>query len=306
VHFYQLAGLSVASEIAFPGAVDAPAVDHPDVTIRQDATPPDLSPVIAAGPNWTLSDGAFLLRVPGVARFLAREGRSIDFELEGEATIDDARAFLWATAFGILLHQRGCPLLHASAVAVGGGAVLFCGASGAGKSTLAAALAQRGHAFVTDDFCAIALDAAGGPPTVLPDGRLLKLWAQSIDKLGLDAQRGIPVRNRLQKFHVDPGEVAPAAMPIRAVYALHFTKLQADARIRPMNFVDAAAVLGNHAFRPHLVRRLRQDGLYLRAAAAIAGAAGVHLLERPLDLDQLADTVTKLEAHWAELGFGAS
>ncbi len=56
--------------------------------------------------------------------------------------------------------------LHGSAVSLGDCVVLLLGSSGAGKSSLAAALVERGFAFLADDACAI--DAHGrlwpGPP----------------------------------------------------------------------------------------------------------------------------------------------
>ena len=106
-------------------------------------------------------------------------------------------------------------MLHASAVHVNGKAVLFCGPSGAGKSTLAAALAQRGYPLVTDDLCAITL-APGAPPMVHPDGRQLKLWAQAIERLDLAERRGAPVRNRLEKFYVEPAALPDLCPSLRS------------------------------------------------------------------------------------------
>ena len=123
--------------------------------------------------------------------------------------------FLIGTVFGILLHQRGEIVLHASAVRVNDKAVLFCGPSGAGKSTLAAALAQRGFPLVTDDLCAITL-TAGAAPMVQPDGRHLKLWAQAIEKLDLAERRGAAVRNKLEKFFVEPAAALAEPLPLGA------------------------------------------------------------------------------------------
>ena len=56
---------------------------------------------------------------------------------------------------GFVLHLRGTPCLHASAVAVDGRAIAFLGHSGAGKSTTAAAFVRRGFRGVTDDVLAL-------------------------------------------------------------------------------------------------------------------------------------------------------
>jgi hypothetical protein len=66
---------------------------------------------------------------------------------------------------------QGLEVLHASAVAMGGGAVALVGASGAGKTSLAIRLAMAGAAVVSDDVLALrAVDgrvlAHPGPPLV--------------------------------------------------------------------------------------------------------------------------------------------
>jgi ABC-type multidrug transport system fused ATPase/permease subunit len=178
VHFYRVAGLGVASEIALPGAIAAaqPAPSQPDIVVRVGAVPENLPQASARGPTWQIAGDRFLFRIPEVARFLLVGGREVVFETAAGVAPGDISIFLTGTVLGILLHQRGQVVLHASAVRVNGKAVLFCGASGAGKSTLAAALAQRGFPLVTDDFCAVAANGAGAV-MVQPDGRSLKLWA---------------------------------------------------------------------------------------------------------------------------------
>lgn len=302
MHFYRLAGLSVQSEFAFPGAIVDPApLGAADVVIRLGEVPNEIENPSAVGPNWALTADVFLLRVPAIARFLVANGRSIDADLEPGATRGDAAAFLFGTALGILLHQRGHVLLHASAVAVGDGAVAFCGQSTAGKSTLAAALAQRGYPFVTDDVCAVSFDE-GRRPIVHPDGRCLKLWSHAIDKLDLEQSRVAAVRDRLEKYYVSPRATASAPLPLRAAYVLRDARKRSEIVLERPNAVDAALILRRNAYRPQIIRRLGQDALYFRAAAAIADIAGVYVLDRPLDFAVFDAVVARLEDHWRAIG----
>ena len=306
MYSYCVAGLSVESEIAFPGAISARAASGPpDVTVRQAAVPLALDAPEASGPTWAMQNGRFLLRIPSIARFLLTEGREIACEAEGESSVDDVAAFLTGTVFGILLHQRRSIVLHASAVRVGNKAVLFCGSSGAGKSTVAAEFVKRGYPLVTDDFCAVAV---AGAPAVQPDGRQLKLWAQAIERLDLGARRQGPVRNQLQKYYVEPSENFESPLPLGAVYALRETRPPLTTGIERPNIVDAALILRRNAYRPLLVRRMRQKNEYFHAAVAIANAAGIFHLTRPLQFAALPDTVSSLESHWRETGLlaGAS
>ncbi len=299
MQFYRVSGLSVASEIGLPGLIAGAPERAPQVTIRRGPVPESLPDVGAAGPTWQIAGKQFLLRIPDIARFLLNNGSEIVVEPESDATAADIPIFILGTVFGILLHQREQIVLHASAVRVNGKAVLFCGSSGAGKSTLAAALAQRGYPLVTDDVCTVTTNGMGAP-TVHPDGRHLKLWAQAIDRLDLAQQRGERVRQSLEKFYVEPGEVFTEPLSLGAVYALREARPPHQPGVERPNVVDAALLLRRNAYRPLLVRRLGQKANYFHAATAIANAAGIFHLTRALDFAKMADVIAALEEHWRD------
>lgn len=302
MHFYRVCGLSVASEIALPGLMALGADGGaPDVTIGQGAVPAALENAGASGPNWQIAGPRFLLRIPDIARFLLSDGNRIAFAAETGADPADIPIFILGTVFGILLHQRGQIVLHASAVRVNGKAILFCGPSGAGKSTLAAALAQRGYPLVTDDICAIT-GITDSEPRVHPDGRQLRLWERSIEKLDLAAQRGERVRNRMEKFYVEPSAANSEPLPLGAVYVLREARPPHEPGIERPNAVDAAILLRKHAYRPLLVNRMAQKTDYFRAATTIANIAGIYHLTRALDFAAMPDVVSWLEGQWREIG----
>jgi hypothetical protein len=299
---YRVAGLLVSSEFELPGLIAASLASPPDVAICRRPVPVTLEDAGAGGPTWQIAGGRFLLRVPGIARFLLTRGREIAVEAENGAPSDDIAPFLVGTVFGILLHQRKHVALHASGVEVNGKAVLFCGPSGAGKSTLSAALTRRGYPLVADDLCGIAL---AGVPMVQPDGRQLKLWEQAIGALDLVASRGVPVRRKLRKYYVSPHSSVTRALPIGAVYILREARPPRLPGIEQPNAVEAALLLRQQAYRPLLVVRMEQRAEYFKAAAAIANAAGVFHLWRPSDFAAMPEIVDWLEAHWAEIGLTA-
>lgn len=305
MHCYRVAGLEVASEIELPGAIAARHMSAPAVMVKMASVPAGLEDATRRGITWQIAGDRFLFQVPGVARFLLSGGREVAVEPASGVAAADVAIFLIGTVFGILLHQRGEIVLHASAVRVNDKAVLFCGASGAGKSTLAAALAQRGFPLVADDLCAITL-AAGAAPMVQPDGRHLKLWAQAIEKLDLAEKRGAPVRNRLEKFFVEPAgalmEPLAEPLPLGAVYALRETRPPHKSGIERPNVVDAALILRRSAYRPLMVNRMGQKADYFRAATAIANAAGIFHLTRALNFAAMPEVVGMLERHWLDNG----
>ena len=300
MHRYRIAGLTVSSDVEMPGLyADASPAEPADVAIAAADVPERLEDAAASGPTWAMRPDQFLMRVPGIARFLLSGGRSIAYELEPAAEPGDVAAFLIGTAFGILLHQRGLVVLHASGVELNGRAALFLGASGAGKSTLAAALVQRGYPLVTDDFCVVSL-GADSRPIVHPDGRLPKLWAQAIKHLDLGERQGRPVRGRLAKFYMErmaaPTNVRP--LPIGPVYALREARGPLGPGIERPNVVDAALLLRQNAYRPRLIGQMDQGPLYFRMAAAIGNSGGVFFLTRPMDFAAMPATIDQLERHW--------
>lgn len=298
---YLVSGVTVSSDLEIPGLFAGPAGEAPcDVEIRAGAVPETLAGAVRHGPTWALAPGRMLVRVPGIVRFLLTGGATITYAVEAGASEGDAAAFLIGSAFGILLHQRGQVVLHASGVRVDGRAVLFLGASGAGKSTLAAALSQRGYPLVADDFCAAAIDAAG-VPLVWPDGRLPRLWSQAIGQLGLAGRPARAVRGRLNKFHVDlPVEGSDEPLPVAAIYALREARAPLRPGIEEPNLVDSAMLLERNAYRPRLVAQMEQRPRYFQLAAAIGNKARVFQLTRAFDYAALPEVIRWLERHWAE------
>lgn len=276
----------------------APAVD---IAIRRSAVPLELPGAIHAGPTWQVARGRILVRVPGVARFLATEGRHLAFEAEAGSSDDSLRIFLLGCGLGALLHQRGSLALHASAVAVNGRAVLFCGPSGAGKSSLAAALSAAGHRLTADDISLIGM-TPGGHPTVAPDGRGLKLWADAIEALAIGSERDA-VRPGIRKYWVDPPSPALTPQsneeaPVAAIYFLRTELPPFRSGIEPLSLVAGAELLRACAYRPRLVQALGQEDAWFHKSLAMLSRIGVFRFTRPWNLSSMPEWVERLEAHW--------
>ncbi len=132
-----------------------PERDAVPVHIRLGKAPAALSAALSAAPSYEASESEFLLRLPGIATYYAREGMEIIVDPEAGAPDLDVRSYLMGSLFAIICHQRGLLPLHASAIETLQGAAAFLGASGAGKSSMVAFLARRGHRIVADDICVV-------------------------------------------------------------------------------------------------------------------------------------------------------
>jgi hypothetical protein len=301
MHSYRISGLAVSSEMALPGAIGTPPQGRGDVTVRFGRVPETLPRITASGPTWDMDGDKVLLRVPGLARFLIKEGRDIVVELEPGANARDASGFVLGTSFGILLHQRGALVLHGAAVSIAGRAVAICGHSGAGKSTLAAALCREGFEFVTDDICVLALDAAGHP-LVLPDGRQLKLWREAVDRLDLAGRQCAAVRESLEKYFIEPHASAAAAPQLSAIYVLRQFCTSLKCSIESLALPDALRMLEYQSYRPELRAKLGSKPQLLAQAAAVFGHAKIFLLDRPHGFEHIEETIATLRKHWEVLG----
>jgi hypothetical protein len=300
VRHYRIGGLLVESSLALQGAIPA-APGEPDVVVRLAEAPCSLPDATIAGPNWVAAGDTFLLKVPNVARYLIVGGREISIELEPGVEVADAQVYLLGTAFGLLQHQRGRMVLHASAIAVGGKAALFCGPSGAGKSTLAASLNRRGYPCVSDDVCGI--DFSSGAPEVLPDGRMLKLWSDTVRHLEMAERQGPAIRRRLDKYYIEPESTAvDRNLAVAAVYVLRVAGPDRKVGVSRLGNADAAVLLRRNAYRPSVINKIGLEGAYLGWSSGLQRHAGVFSLTRPFDLAAMPEVIGWLEDHWRALG----
>ncbi len=301
---YRISGLTVASELPLPGAIPVAALSESgaEVTVRRVREIPAMRLPQTLGPNWAIDGDRFYLRVPRVANFLITAGNDIAMQVEAGVAESDAIVFLLGTAFGVLLYQRGRIVLHASAVQVGGSAVLFCGKSGAGKSTIAAVLNKRGYALVTDDVCCIDFDTEGRP-VVLSDGRMLKLWLDAVTGIDLRDRKGDAVRSMIDKFYVEPAvPLRVSAPPVAAIYALREQRAPLRAGIETPASLDATQILRRGLYRARLMATMGLSGTFLAKVVEIQRQAGVYYLTRPFDMAAMPDVSSRLEAHWRSLG----
>jgi hypothetical protein len=301
MYSYLISGLYVSSELELPGAILEEAHGSPiDVSIHRSALPMSLDGATTRGPTWEVAGEKFLFNVPRLARFVITAGCDIAVEIEPGVTERDVAAFVLGTAFGVLLHQRGALVLHGAAVAKAGRAIAICGSSGAGKSTLAAALCGAGCSFVADDICVVGLNAERRP-IVLPDGKQLKLWRNSIDRLDLADRKGAAVRESFEKYYIEPTSHRRQPSQLSAIYVLREARPLLSTGINVLGSSDAMRMLEYEAYRPGLRSKMGQKPEMFANMAAVLGHAKVYLLGRPWGFEHLQKTVVGLRAHWESL-----
>lgn len=291
LHSYASWGLNIRSELECPELL--PGSGEADVVIHLGKTPEKLPTVKTSGVCFEMNEEAFLLKVDGVATYWVTGGNRIVIEPHTPEDSRSIRLFLLGSAFGALLHQRGLPPFHGSAVAMNGHAVLIVGPSAAGKSTLAAELCRRGHTLLADDVCVLRLENEA-PPIVLPAYPQAKLWADMLKTMKIEKEGLCRVRSQLDKYAL-PLEDAfcRTPLPVAAVYILHAFNGD-DIEVEPVKGQEKFMALNNHTYRLRFLEGLENKSAHYRICAAIAKYAAVIRVRRPFKpfrLKKLADYV---------------
>lgn len=221
-----------------------------DVTIRIGELKSLREEVLSKGVFFRyLEKEAFLFR-KGLGSILVRDGHEIIVDLSSATDEMAARPLILNAAMAILLHQRGLLALHASAVSVSGGAIIFLGMPGAGKSTTAAAFYQQGHAVLSDEV--VAIHAGDSVPQVYASCPLLRLMPEVISSLGGN-YRTLPKVHPEEDKRIQMAErnFSAGPHPLRRIYILEQGSV---IEICPTSTQEAIVELIRHSYAASLLK----------------------------------------------------
>lgn len=291
--FYTAYGLRIQSELSLPDLLMAPP-GEPDVSIHYGPVPDAFPHPRGSGGAYQAIPGAFLLMVPGIARYLVRDGREICIDPAPSGTENEVRIFMLGSAMGALLHQRQRLVLHASAMQTDLGAVLFAGHSGAGKSTLLAAMLKRGYRMLADDITVVQF-GADGVPVAIPGYPCTRLWADAAAKLDHPTELLRRVREPLDKYLLPVHQFCAEALPLRAIFALGIHN-ETDIRVESLEPMDGFQVLAFHTYRRRFVDALGVGQPHFRLVSAVAKEVPLTRITRPTSPFLLQPLVDCIEA----------
>jgi len=303
---YTAYGLGINSALPLP-ELQASAGVATDVSIRVGRI--DWSPAQKAGDEEefcfevTKHEAHFFWSHLG--KFRVRRGTEIVIDPIPDVEERLLRLPLLGTILATLLHQRGYLVLHASSVAIDGGAVIFLGNKGSGKSTMAATLYGRGHQLISDDVVAIDLHELG-TPMVIQGFPQFKLYPEAVvSSLGDDYEtlpelaegyekRGRPVTERF----------AQQPLPLKSVYALGGGPVATLKVLDPqVAFLSLIANSYMSRFGKQLLHGAEASA-HLRQCTRLINPVPVYRLERPRDLPLLPAIAQLVEEHLQHIDAG--
>jgi len=222
-HFYYFAyGLFIRSVIGCPSLqrVSPLAGTVPDVDLLLGSVPESLDKPLTRGVLFEATGDEYLLKIPGVGKFLVRNGNEIVIETSNET---ECSWLIVGTPLAALLQQRGLLVLHASVVETEFGAIAFAGNSGVGKSTIAAGMMERGYGqLLADELCVVEKCPDSRQAYVWPGSIEVLLWRNALDMLDWEAGNCRMVRTGLQRYaraSMRPGE-PQNSVPLLGVYVI--------------------------------------------------------------------------------------
>jgi hypothetical protein len=291
---YLLGGIPLVSEIPLP---ELPLVQHNaaalhPVSIRLGSVPSHLPDAVELDPYCFATSAQYLLCIPGIARYLVTGGSEIVVEPDAGVLPLDVRTYLLGSIFVVLCQQRGLLPLHASAIGGRSEVVAFLAHSGQGKSTLAAHLAQRGFHVLADDVCLIDTTRPG-TAMVIPTAPWLKLWRNSLENLGRQAEGLERVFSEDDKYRLPLATVLEPA-PMRKLVFLEVNEGSATAidEVSPLEAVPLLMNLTHHAYLLEATGQREEN--FLRCGRVLSQATA-YRLSRPWGLTHLESTVDALE-----------
>lgn len=290
-YHYSVYGLTVASCLPLPEL--SAGTGTPDVTVRYGSVPEALDGAEVVGGFYQASPGLFLLHVEDVARYLISEGNLVVIQRAQGAGDEEVGLFLLGCAFAPILQQRGLLPLHCSAVEIDGSCIAFAGHSGSGKSTLAGAFLKNGYRILTDDIGVVTIGSEG-IPILYPGYPQLKLWADTLTKLGEDEKSLTRIALGIEKFRRPMRDAfCGHALPLNRLYLLSVSPVPAIT-LTPLTGAAKVAALITHTYHAGFLQGLGKRPDHFKQCNAVALGLPVIQVVRPKEpflLRELVDCV---------------
>lgn len=288
---YSAYGLTFDSELPFPELLPSSKTTS-TVSLGLGNVPFSQSdPSLARVLYKPLSLSEIIVHYNGVGTAQVRAGSTITLHLHPNADSLAVRLFVLQQVLGVVLLQRGYFVLHASAAAINGRAVVFAGPSGQGKSTMLAALNRVGFPIITDDV--LAIDTADPHrPLALPGLVQLKLNDETRAKVARGILTEQPIGDRSSKKLCDlRGVRVTEPIPLSAIFLLETGPTLKTIAVPKAR---AAIELVRHTYGSRLLQATDLSARHFEQSVALARQIPVAILSRPRELSLLPEIVTLL------------
>lgn len=288
--FYRAHGLNIHSELALPELIEKKGAL--DVVIRIGNVNNIFEEVIATGNNCKVYADATYFSWDKICKIRVKNGNEIIVDPAEKVKKSKIREYILGPALGVLLHQRGYLVLHASSLKISGCAVAFLGYPKLGKSTTATALYNKGYSIVTDDVLAVHVNGYE-MPIVYPSFPCTKVSSRSDNFLG-----NILIEKNVESVESDKSFIRLSkgflldALPLKKIYIL---KIGQNTEINDLKPQDALIELIRHSYCNKLFQNSERS-LNIIQCTKLMENAEIKILKIERSLKKLNKLAQLLEA----------
>ena len=229
-----------------------------------------------------IKENLCMFEVPGVAVYLIQNGNKITFSPMTNVKENQLRLFLLGSCMGAILMQRRILPLHGSAIAINGKAYAIVGDSGAGKSTLASAFLNKGYQLLSDDVIPVT-PTSDSIPFVTPAYPQQKLWRESLDQFGRNANDYEALVDRENKFSVPVAatQFSTEYLPLAGVFEL--VKTEEDRiKLHSIQKMERFHTLYRHTYRNFYIEEMGLMHWHFHTCAQMVNKIEFYQLSRPV------------------------
>ena len=284
-------GLKVDSYIPLTGLLTSGA--EPDVHVRRGFVRSDkrfaefdVSAIVhRPGLSVRATKDYFFIDWNGVAACLIEAGTDVTLEVVDGVDEKDLIPLITGPILAVVLHQRDQLVLHASAVEIGGKAIVFLGGKGFGKSTLAAQLHTIGQQLLSDDIVPVTF--ANGVARTAPGHPQIRLFPDSVESIGLEPGAMPRVNTWIDKRHFSPdGEFRAEPLDVGCIFVL---EMGDEVVIRELNAYSAFIEIARNTYTGAFLAETDNLGGHFGHCEKLVKAVKIFGLSRPHDFDRIAE-----------------
>lgn len=269
------------------------------VDVRFGSVPEHLEETLQRYPVFEANPSELLLKIKNVGNFLIRNGNEIVIEKEEGISEDTVRLYLFGSAVGGLLQQRGYLTLHASAIKTDKGAVLFAGDSGAGKSTTLQEFLRRGYKKLSDDTIALYWNEEQKQVMCLPSYPQSKIWQKTADLFDHDTGGLRQIHPEFDKYALSTREYFyEHELPLYAIYILQVSNEADKVALEEVSGMEKFKTINDNTYRNFYTYNLPSRKQHFKIAGYVAKHHPIIHVTRPSNMLTINEVCEKIETNF--------
>lgn len=216
------------------------------------------------------------LTIYSVANFHIKNGNKISISMAPDTDLDTVMLFLFGSAFGVILYQRGYLVLHGCTIEHQGACHSFVGPSGIGKSTLATSFMLQGFNVISDDVCAIQF--IHQKPHVFPGFPDIKLWQPVLEHYHLSYNHLSSIRPNERKYYLPLSKWKSNPILLQSITQLNRGE---DFNLTSVKSFEKYQLILNNLYRPEFASRMKLNEQHFKTIAMMLPALQINTVTRP-------------------------